>query len=88
VSQIRGDLNGLSASPRDRGAASIKGRRNRQKFWISKENANISKVLFGGSRNIKGLRLVKIWIPQAFPNFCLAEIGNIKGLQSKKFGKC
>jgi hypothetical protein len=57
------------------------------KIWTSKEIPNISKLLFGGSKDINGLRFSKIWIPQAFPNFYLAEMGNIKGLEAKIFGK-
>jgi len=57
------------------------------KIWISKEIPNISKLLFGGSKDIKGLRFSKSWIPQAFPNFYLAETWDIKGLHAKIFGK-
>jgi hypothetical protein len=49
-----------------------------KKFWISKFSPN----LFSGGH-------AKINVPKfGGPNFYLVVLGNINGLQSKKFGEC
>lgn len=82
----RGDL-ALDFLLRGRPARFDRGLARPTKICISKEFPNISKLLFAVRIDINRLRAARIWNLQAFPNFYLAETGDINALRSKKFGK-